>query len=97
MDEVRDFLKERGWVILSIEENLVTLHVLPTEIMRAAHRLRQSLFDVGVQLYPARMPFVTPCAWVEYDVFAVQAKLYLAISDEWMPRGRACAARTAAH
>ncbi len=88
MDETLAFLKANGWQVRSVQAHLITIHVDPIAIVRAAARLRRSLEDVGVFLYPVDVED-RPRAWATYDASAMRASLYLVLSDEYMPKTRA--------
>ena len=88
MEETLEFLHNHGWVVLSWKQDLVEIHIDPIAVVRETARLRNTLADVGVQLYQLTVPISHPTAWAEYDACTMRAHIMLAVNDSWMPRGR---------
>jgi len=84
MDRVVEILRGAGYRVIGVEGNRIEIVINPLDIGRMPMRLRNVLADHGAIIHEAKHPFDLPCAWVEYDLATLRARLFVVINDSFI-------------
>lgn len=84
MDRVVGILRGAGFRVVGVEGDRIEIEINPLDIGRMPMRLRNLLADHGAMVHEAKPPFDLPCAWIEYDLASLRARLFVVINDSFI-------------
>ena len=85
MEKVTKLFRKAGWKVVTVQDSLLTIAIVPLDISRMPARINRLLQPYGVSLVSSwdnkkRLP----CAWVEFDVASLTAFVHVRINDSFL-------------